>query len=128
MNAYSTIRQAVTAEIKKLTAELTKLQKMLSQLDDDSAPTERAATSGNSGNSGNTGKRKYTRRQKPSDGDVQSALKLIEKAGKSGIKAIKLAYEMKKAGSNKVGKAELLASEKVKMSGTGGGSTYTYIG
>lgn len=87
----------------------------------DSAPTPAPEKS-------TTGRRKYTRRQKPSEQDVATAIKLIEKAGKGGIKAIKLAHEIKRAGGMKPAKADLLASEKVKMTGTGGGSTYVFVG
>ncbi|MDB5326239.1 MAG: hypothetical protein JWM57_1808 [Phycisphaerales bacterium] len=119
MNAtLSTARQAILAEIKRLAAEQSKLEKILAQLGD----------SGTSASEVSTGKRKYTRRAKPAAGDVQGALKLIEKAGKGGIKAIKLAHEIKKAGGSKPSKIELLATDKVKMTGTGGGSTYVYIG
>ncbi|MGC4033787.1 MAG: hypothetical protein QM754_19060 [Tepidisphaeraceae bacterium] len=116
-SSISTIRQAITAEIKVLTAELNKLQKVLAQLGEDDSPV-----------AGRGGKRKYTRRQKTSEGDVETAIGLIEKAGKGGIKAIKLAYELKNLGGSKVAKNDLLATEKVKMTGKGGGSTYVYVG
>lgn len=115
----STARQAIQAEIKRLAGEQSKLEKILAQLDDSGASVAET---------GPTGKRKYTRRTKPAAGDVQGALKLIEKAGKGGIKAIKLAHEIKKTGGAKPSKIELLATDKVKMTGTGGGSTYVYIG
>ena len=123
MSTYSTIRTAVTAEIKKLTTELAKLTKMLADLGD-TAP----ALSNDRSSTHNGGKRKYTRRQKPNENDVANAVKIIQGAGKGGIKAIKLAYELKKVGGNKIGKDALLATEKVKMTGTGGGSTYTFVG
>ena len=122
MSTYSTIRTAVSAEIKKLTTELAKLNKMLAELGDT------APALSNDRSSTHSGKRKYTRRQQPNENDIASAVKIIQGAGKGGIKAIKLAYEMKKQGGNKIGKEALLATEKVKMTGKGGGSTYTYAG
>lgn len=120
MNAsLNTARQAISAEIKRHAAEQAKLEKILAQLDGDSAPAEKATP---------TGRRKYTRRQKATEQDVTNAIKLIEKAGKGGIKAIKLAHEIKRSGGMKPSKLDLLASDKVKMTGTGGGSTYTFIG
>lgn len=117
-NAISNVRQAITAEIKLLTGELNKLQKMLAQLGE----------AGEATNLSPTGKRKYTRRAKPAVVDVSEALKLIEEAGKGGIKAIKLAHQLKKNGGGKPSKIDLLATDKVKMTGKGGGSTYVYIG
>lgn len=116
-SSISTIRQAITAEVKRLTTELNKLQKLLGQLgEEETAASERG------------GKRKYTRRQKTSEGDLESAVGIIEQAGKGGIKAIKLAYELKRQGGSKVSKNDLLATEKIKMTGKGGGSTYVYVG
>ena len=120
-DSITTARQAIQAEIKRLAGEQAKLEKILVQLGEEGTSSDAGERQGN-------GKRKYTRRQKANDNDVQNAIKLIEKAGKGGIKAIKLAYEMKRAGGSKVGKAELLASDKIKMTGTGGGSTYVYVG
>lgn len=101
------------------------MEKILAQLsdEDDAAPRRRGRPVGSG-----TGKRKYTRREKSSETDVANAIKLIEKAGKAGIKAIKLAHEIKKAGGAKPSKLDLLATEKVKMTGTGGGSTYVFVG
>ena len=42
------------------------------------------------------------------------------------MKAIKPSYMLKDAGHNKVGKLELLGTNRVKMTGKGGGSTYVY--
>jgi hypothetical protein len=116
--AFSSIRQAITTEIKRLTGELNKLQKMLSHLGEE----------GEVANLSPTGKRKYTRRAKPAVVDVSDALKLIEEAGKGGIKAIALAHKLKKNGGGKPSKTDLLATEKVKMTGKGGGSTYVFVG
>ena len=51
---------------------------------------------------------------------------MIEHAGKGGFKAIKLAH--KKSGVSKSAKSDLLATEKVKMTGKGGGLTYVFVG
>ncbi|MDB5327025.1 MAG: hypothetical protein JWM57_2594 [Phycisphaerales bacterium] len=120
-SSLSNVRNAIQSEIKQLRAELAKLEKVLSQLGDSGDFSDPAIR-------GSTGKRKYTRRQRSGEQDVSAALKLIEKAGKGGIKAIKLAHEIKKAGGDKPSKVDLLATEKVKMTGKGGGSTYIYIG
>ncbi|MGC4031658.1 MAG: hypothetical protein QM754_07985 [Tepidisphaeraceae bacterium] len=121
ISSLTTVRATVQSEIKRLTAELAKLEKILSQLGD-------AGDSASEPTGGKAGKRKYTRRQPTGEQDVATALKLIEEAGKGGIKAIKLAYEVKKTGGGKPSKVDLLATEKVKMTGKGGGSTYVYIG
>ncbi|MGC4033483.1 MAG: hypothetical protein QM754_17475 [Tepidisphaeraceae bacterium] len=117
----SNVRNAIQSEIKQLSAELAKLEKLLSQLGDSVGESEH----GSAGRG--TGKRKYTRRELTGQEDVAAALKLIEAAGKGGIKAIKLAHEIKKTGGGKPSKVDLLATEKVKMTGKGGGSTYVYI-
>ena len=122
-NSLATARQAIASEIKRLAADQVRLQKILKDLDGDEKSTKSAEPAAPS-----TGKRKYTRRAKASENDVQTAVKLIEKAGKGGIKAIKLAHEIKRSGGTKVGKNDLLATDKVKMTGTGGGSTYIFVG
>lgn len=119
-DSLATARQAIQAEIKRLASDQARLEKVLKDLGGESKSADAGTSDG--------GKRKYTRRQKASPGDVDAAVKLIEKAGKGGIKAIKLAHEIKRSGGTKVGKNDLLATDKVKMTGTGGGSTYVYIG
>lgn len=120
-DSLTTARQAIQSEIKRLAADQARLEKVLRDL-------EGGGKSADAPSSAGTGKRKYTRRQKANAADVDAAVKLIEKAGKGGIKAIKLAHEIKRSGGTKVGKNDLLATDKVKMTGTGGGSTYTYVG
>ena len=125
-NSLATARQAIASEIKRLAADQVRLQKILKDLDGDEKSTKSVDAAPATAPA--TGKRKYTRRAKASENDVQTAVKLIEKAGKGGIKAIKLAHEIKRAGGMKVAKNDLLATDKVKMTGTGGGSTYIYVG
>ena len=119
-SSLSIAREAIAAEIKRLAADQTKLAKALAQLG--------GGTAGSGSSGPPTAKRKYTRRQQVGEPDVTAAVKLIEKAGKGGIKAIKLAHEIKRCGGIKPTKADLLATDKVRMTGTRGASTYIYTG
>ncbi|MGN6507514.1 MAG: hypothetical protein ACTHM6_18310 [Tepidisphaeraceae bacterium] len=118
-------RSAIQSEIAFLKSEQARLAKVLELLGGEGRPADIAM-------SGTTGKK---RGRKPkalkaaaAEADLNKALELIKDAGKDGIKAIKLAHELKKSGHTPVGKVPLLSSEKVKMTGKGGGSTYAYVG
>jgi hypothetical protein len=54
------------------------------------------------------------------------ALEIIQTSGRKGIKALALSSQLKKAGEDRPSKDELIATGKVKVSGKGGGTTYTY--
>lgn len=133
MNQLDTARQAIAQEIRDLAVRQAQLQKILDQL-----------TGGTSGGGGRVqsapkavAAKALRRRGRPrknplpelaSPSDVNATVELIEQAGKKGVKAIALAYQVKKAGLTKPEKQQLLDTQKVKMTGKGGAATYIYVG
>jgi len=55
-------------------------------------------------------------------------LETVESEGKQGVKAIRLAFLLKQAKLARPTKADLVGSGKIKVTGTGGGTTYIYTG
>ena len=123
-NQLATARAAIAAEIKHLAAEQMKLEKVLAQLD--GRPSGGSMPAAPQVGTKRRGRPPMKQQKAASASDLQTALGIIEQSGKKGIKAIKLAYEVKKVGATKPEKADLLGSEKVKMIGKGGGSTYVW--
>ncbi|MGN6504073.1 MAG: hypothetical protein ACTHM6_00770 [Tepidisphaeraceae bacterium] len=119
-NSLATARAAISAEIKHLASEQAKLERVLAQLDSGRAVGVVAPGAKRRG-------RPPLKAKPQGGGDISEALALIEGAGKKGMKALKLAHQLKQTGGYRPSKSELLESNKVKMVGTGGGSTYIWI-
>ncbi|MDB5325687.1 MAG: hypothetical protein JWM57_1256 [Phycisphaerales bacterium] len=121
MSHLSAARAAIAQEISFLKREQARLHSVLEQL-------------GSGGDAASVAPRKKRGRKSAADKAADSeaslakAIELIRTAGKSGIKAIKLAHELRRAGHGKVGKTDLLKTEQIKKTGTGGGSTYVFAG
>ena len=140
MDQLAIARRAIEDEISALSTEITRLEKVLETLGgtDSIAPYNKYASAPASPLKAAPAAAAIAapRRGRPpqaaavakGNGDVSSALELIKGAGKKGIKALSLASLIKKAGGDRPSKEELLATDKIKMSGKGGGTTYTYVG
>jgi len=143
MDQLEIARRALQQEISALSAEIARLEDVLAALggSDSIAPYAKRAGGSAAASSSSDAEEAPRRRGRPkgsgnaakassaaSGGDVDSALELIEQAGRKGIKALALAAAIKKAGGNRPSKEDLLASGKVKQAGRGGGTTYTYVG
>lgn len=131
MNQLDTARQAISQEIRRLASEQSRLEKILEQLGGGSSG--RATASIAAAVVATSPRKRGRPRKNPapdvaSASDVNGAVDLIEKAGKKGVKAIALAYQIKKAGFAKPDKQQLIDTQKVKMVGKGGASTYVYTG
>ncbi len=129
MNPLETARQAISSEIRRLASEQSRLQKILDQLGGGSEP--RVAPVAASVAAPSALRKRGRPRKNPlpvgaTASDISSAVEIIEKAGKKGVKAIALAYMIRKAGFIKPEKQQLIDTQKVKMIGKGGASTYVY--
>lgn len=125
MNQLETARQAISQEIRRLASEQARLQRILDQLG--------GGSNGAVGLIAGGPRRRGRPRKNPlpvvaSPEEVNRAVEMIEKAGKKGIKAIALAYQVRKAGLTKPEKQQLLDTQKVKMVGKGGAATYIFVG
>lgn len=141
MDQLAIARRAIEEEISALSAEVERLHKVLGHLGVTtsiapyskttmSAPAAKASASAAApAKRGRPKGVKSAAKATPaSSSDISAALEFVKSAGKKGIKALSLASLIKKAGGSRPSKEELLATDKVKMTGRGGGTTYTFVG
>ena len=102
-----------------LKRELSPLQSILDQLGSDTAAVDAPRK---------RGRKSAADKAAAAEAELAKAVELIQASGKGGIKAIKLSHEMRKAGHGKVNKIDLLGTEKIRMTGKGGASTYVFHG
>ena len=105
------IRTAIAAEVRRIQIELAKLTRMLATLDGGGAvpPPEKPA-------------RGHPRRPAA---DPTAVLAIIKAAGK--INAVSLGHQLRKQGLAKIPTAQLVEAG-VKVSGSKGGTAYSYSG
>ena len=131
MDNITSAQQALTAEIKKLAAEQSRLERILAQLTGSNGNASATSTSSSGSESQGAGKRRGRKpkaRPQVDESALSAALDMIRESGRSGISAIRLASQLKKSGSNKPDKLSLLGTNKVRISGNGGAATYTWQG
>lgn len=123
MNYLSNARGALVAEIKRLQADIDKLNRILKQLDGEavSAPVRDAAPAA-------AGRRKRRPGRPRKQPDPQAALDVIKAAGKNGINVMSLNAQLRHAGHPNAPREALVASGKIKLTGKAGGATYTWVG
>ena len=121
MDQLDTARKAIQSEIDFLAKEQKRLLSILDQLRtspdllSSSSPAKR-------------GRKSSADKAAASEADLTKALEFIEAAGKGGVKAIRLASLLKKAGHSKVSKEGLLGTGRVKVTGKRGGTAYVIAG
>ena len=127
MDNLTSAQKSITAEIKRLAAEQARLEKILSQLGGRAVTT--SAVTGAEGAEATPKRRGRKPKPRPAvnEADLSAAMKMIEEAGRKGIRAIRLASLLKKDGVSKPDKAALLGTDKVRLSGNGGAATYTWV-
>jgi hypothetical protein len=126
MDQLAIARRALQTEIDALTAEIQRLERVRISISPESVIPAAASSSLSRPFVGQSELNAAS-----AAGTVISdggALQLIREAGRKGIKALGLASQLKKAGLSRPSKEELLATGKVKVSGKGGGTTYTFSG
>ena len=112
------IRIAVAAEIRRVQTELAKLTRMLATLGESTDSTAAPAKA-------SPGRGRGRRQSSAAATDPKAVLALIKAAGK--INAVSLGHQLRKQGLAKIPTAQLIEAG-VKVSGTKGGTTYTYAG
>ena len=127
-NSLDVATTALQAEADYYFAEAKRLQGIIDQINGGSS----GGAPKRAGRPAGSGKKRGRKPNKQKNGsasasDLSRALEII-KGEKKGVKALKLAAELKKAKVNRPSKDELLATGRVKQSGTGGGTTYTFVG
>ena len=105
------IRNAIAAEVRRVQSELDKLTRMLATLDSGAA-TEAPIKPARG-------------RKRGAATDPKAVLAIIKAAGK--INAVSLGHQLRKQGLAKVPTAQLVDAG-VKVSGSKGGTTYSYAG
>ena len=118
MSNLQTARSALVTHINFLKAEQARLNSVLVQL----------GSPGDESTGKKRGRKSAADKAATSETELAAAVDMVRGAGKGGIKAIKLAHELRRAGHGKVSKIDLLGTQKIKMTGKGGGSTYVYHG
>ena len=120
----ATVASGLRAEIERLRAEAGRLTDLLGQLDgDDASEPARLPTV-----TASRGKKRGRKPKHATAADVEAVVRLIRDVGNQGVRALKLSRMVDAAGLPRVGKVELLASDRVKVSGNRGGTTYRYSG
>ena len=108
---WQAIHTAITAEIRRVQTELAKLTRMLATLGDEVSSDASA--------------RSARGRKRGAASDPQAVLAIIKAAGK--INAVSLGHQLRKQGLAKIPTTQLVEAG-VKVSGSKGGTTYSYVG